>query len=167
MRFASQRTQGSSKGMPEIVSDSVDAYIFRRAGQRVQFLLLQREAHRAFGSTWQSMHAQIQSKETTLAAARRSVKEAIGVDPLMAYSVDYISQIYDHERDVLVFAPAIAFALAPGGEYTLGDGFKAMAWFDSEDAASRLLWRGQREALLQFTRLVRDGGDDLDLYRIG
>ncbi|MGH2550001.1 MAG: NUDIX domain-containing protein [Thermomicrobiales bacterium] len=153
--------------MPEIVTDSVDAYIFRRAGQRVQYLLLQRDAVRTFGSTWQSMHSRIQGKETTLAAARRSVRESIGVDPLMAYSIDYISQIFDHERDVIVFAPAIAFALAPGGDYTLGDGFKAMAWFDAEDAASRLLWAGQREAIRIFSKLVRDGGDDLDLYRIG
>jgi ADP-ribose pyrophosphatase YjhB (NUDIX family) len=153
--------------MPEIVTDSVDAYIFRRAGQRVQYLLLQRDAVRTFGSTWQSMHARLQGKETTLAAARRSVRESIGVDPLMAYSIDYISQIFDHERDVIVFAPAIAFALAPGGEYTLGDGFKAMAWFDAEDAASRLLWAGQREAIRIFSKIVRDGGDDLDLYRIG
>jgi 8-oxo-dGTP pyrophosphatase MutT (NUDIX family) len=158
---------GFAETMPDIVADSVDAYIFRRAGQRVQFLLLQRDAVRAFGGAWQSMHSRIQGKETTLAAARRAIRESIGVDPLMAYSIDYISQVYDHERDVIVFAPAIAFALAPGGEYTLGDGFKAMAWFDADDAAGRLLWAGQREAIRQFAKLVRDGGNDLDLYRIG
>ena len=109
--------------MPEIMTDSVDAYVFRQAGQRVQFLLLQRDSSRSFAGVWQSMHTRLQSRETTLAAARRAIRESIGVDPLTAYSVDYISQVFDHERDVIVFSPSIAFSLAPGGEYTLGDGF--------------------------------------------
>jgi len=153
--------------MPEIITDSVDAYIFRQSGQRVQFLLLQRDNSRSFAGVWQSMHTRLQPRETTLTAARRAVRESIGVDPLTAYSVDYISQVFDHERDVIVFSPSIAFSLAPGGEYTLGDGFKALAWFDAEDAANRMLWAGQREAIRRFADLVGSGGDDLELYRIG
>lgn len=153
--------------MPEIIADSVDAFVFRQSGGRVQFLLLQRDTGRAFAGVWQSMHTRLQSRETTLAAARRTVRESIGVDPLSAYSVDYVGQMFDHERDVILLSPAIAFSLAPGGEYTLGEGYKALAWFDAEDAANRLLWSDQREAIRRFAALVRDGGDDLELYRIG
>jgi hypothetical protein len=153
--------------MPEIVADSVDAFVFRKSGARVQFLLLQRETGRSFAGVWQSMHARIEQRETTLAAARRSIRHSIGVDPLSAYSVDYIGQIFDHERDLIVLSPSIAFSLPPGAEYTLGDGFKALAWFDAEDAANRLLWSDQREAIRRFASLVVEGGDDLELYRIG
>jgi 8-oxo-dGTP pyrophosphatase MutT (NUDIX family) len=153
--------------MPDIVADSVDAFVFRKSGARVQFLLLQRETGRSFAGVWQSMHTRIESRETTLAAARRAIRESIGVDPLSAYSIDYIGQIFDHERDLIVLAPSIAFSLPPGAEYTLGDGYKALAWFDAEDATNRLLWADQREAIRRFAALVADGGDDLELYRIG
>ena len=153
--------------MPEIVADSVDAFVFRKSGSRVQFLLLQRETTRSFAGVWQSMHTRIEQRETTLAAARRSIRSSIGVDPLSAYSIDYVGQIFDHERDLIVLSPTIAFALPPGAEYTLGDGYKALAWFDAEDAASRLLWSDQREAIRRFATLVLEGGDDVELYRIG
>lgn len=153
--------------MPEVVADSVDAFVYRKSGSRVQFLLLQRETGRSFAGVWQSMHTRIQQRETTLAAGRRAIRESIGVDPLSAYSVDYIGQIFDHERDLIVLSPSIAFSLPPGAEYTLGEGFKALAWFDAEDAANRLLWSDQREAIRRFAALALEGGDDLELYRIG
>lgn len=153
--------------MPEIVADSVDAFVFRKSGARVQFLLLQRDTGRSFAGIWQSMHTRIEQRETTLAAARRAIREGIGVDPLSAYSIDYIGQVFDHERDLIVLAPSIAFALPPGAEYTLGDGYKALAWFDADDAANRLLWLDQREAVRRFAALVLEGGDDVELYRIG
>ena len=153
--------------MPEMIADSVDAYIFRTAGQRVQFLLVQRESNRTFGGVWQSMHTRVEQRESTLDAARRAVRDAIGLDPLAAYSVDYIHQFFDHERDLIVFAPSLAFSLALGGEYTLGDGFKALAWFDAEDAANRLIWAGQRSAIRTFTRILAKGGEDIELHRIG
>src|SRR4051794_23610958 len=121
--------------MPEIVADSVDAYIFRSAGREGQYDLVQRGGVLSFCGVGQSMHTRVEQRETTLDAARRSVREAIGLDPLAAYSVDYIHQFFDHERDLIVFAPSLAFSLAPGSEYTLGEGFKALAWFDAEDAA--------------------------------
>ena len=108
--------------MPEIIADSVDAFVFRKSGARVQFLLLQRESGRSFASVWQSMHTRIEQRETPLSAARRAVRDSIGVDPLSAYSIDYIGQIFDHERDLIVLSPSIAFSLPPGAEYTLGDG---------------------------------------------
>ena len=55
----------------------------------------------------------------------------------------------------------------PGGEYTLGDGFKALAWFDAEDASNRLIWAGQRSAIRTFTRILAKGGEDIELHRIG
>ena len=97
--------------MPEIVADSVDAFVFRKSGSRVQFLLLQRETTRSFAGVWQSMHTRIEQRETTLAAARRSIRVSIGVDPLSAYSIDYVGQIFDHERDLIVLSPTIAFAV--------------------------------------------------------
>ncbi len=153
--------------MPEIVADSVDAFVFRKSGARVQFLLLQRASGRSFGGIWQSMHARIEARETTLSAARRTVRESIGVDPLAAYSADYIGQIFDHERDLIVLSPSIALTLPPGAEYTLGEGYEALAWFDAEDAANRLLWMDQRTAIRRFAALALEGGDDLELYRIG
>jgi len=74
--------------MPDVVSDIVDVYVFRRLNARVQFLLLQRRVDVALGQTWQSFHTQIQRNESTLAAARRAVLELSGLNISTVYSAD-------------------------------------------------------------------------------
>ena len=65
--------------MPDIVSDIVDVYVFRRLNARVQFLLLQRKATVPLGNTWQSFHTQIQAHESTVVAAGDSTHSGLRV----------------------------------------------------------------------------------------
>ena len=105
--------------MPGIVSDIVDVYVFRRLNARVQFLLLQRRHDVAMAMTWQGFHAQIEPNENTLDAAKRAVREMVGLNVSAFYSADYVNQFYDDYRDVLVLAPVVAAVIVNSlGGYT-------------------------------------------------
>ena len=52
--------------MPQLVSNMVDAYIFRRVNARLQFLLLLRRPDLPLGNTWLSVHAKILPGETAV-----------------------------------------------------------------------------------------------------
>lgn len=152
--------------MPDIVSDIVDVYVFRRQNARVQFLLLQRKASVALGNTWQSFHTQIQGHETTVGAARRAVRELSGLNVSEAYSADYINEFFDDTRDVVVLAPVLAVNVSPQAPVTLGHELRDCAWWDTNQAVARLPFSGQRWAVRHISELMSAGHDESQLYRL-
>jgi len=152
--------------MPDIVSDIVDVYVFRRMNARVQFLLLQRKANVPLGNTWQSFHTQIQGYESTISAARRAVRELAGLNVSDVYSADYINEFFDDTRDVVVLAPVLAVNVNPQAPVTLGPELKECAWWDVNQAIARLPFAGQRWAVRHINELMGAGHAEAQLYRL-
>src|SRR5680860_1832729 len=152
--------------MPDIVSDIVDVYVFRRLNARVQFLLLQRKASVPLGNTWQSFHTQIQGHESTIGAAPRAVRELAGLNISDVYSADYINEFFDDTRDVVVLAPVLAVNVSPQAPVTLGPELKECAWWDTNQAVARLPFAGQRWAVRHINELMSVGLAESQLYRL-
>lgn len=152
--------------MPEVVSDIVDVYVFRRLNARVQFLLLQRRADVALGHTWQSFHTQIERNESTLTAARRAVLDLSGLQVSAVFSADYVNQFYDDTRDVLVLAPVIAVNVSPQAPVRLGPELRDCAWLDRDEATARLPFTGQRWAVRHIDEIMSIGDRESELYRL-
>jgi len=152
--------------MPEIVSDIVDVYVFRRLNARVQFLLLQRKSNVPLGNTWQSFHTQIQGHESTIGAARRAVQELAGLNIGEVYSADYINEFFDDTRDVVVLAPVLAVNVSPQAPVTLGHELRECAWWDTKQAVGRLPFAGQRWAVRHIDELMSIGHAESQLYRL-
>ncbi len=152
--------------MPDIVSDIVDVYVFRRLNARVQFLLLQRRANVPLGNTWQSFHTQIQGYESTIEAGQRAVRELVGLTVSEVYSADYINEFFDDTRDVVVLAPVLAVNVSPQAPVTLGPELKECAWWDINQAIARLPFAGQRWAVRHINELMSAGLAESQLYRL-
>lgn len=152
--------------MPDIVSDIVDVYVFRRLNARVQFLLLQRKANVPLGNTWQSFHTQVQGHESTIRAARRAVRELAGLNISDVYSADYINEFFDDTRDVVVLAPVLAVNVSPQAPVTLGAELRECAWWDTKQAIARLPFAGQRWAVRHIDELMSVGQAESQLYRL-
>jgi dATP pyrophosphohydrolase len=152
--------------MPDMVSDIVDVYVFRRLSARVQFLLLQRRANVPLGNTWQSFHTQIRQEESTIAAGRRAVRELAGLNVSEVYSADYINEFYDDMRDVVVLAPVLAVNVSPQAPVTLGPEFRDCAWWDTNQAVARLPFAGQRWAVRHIDEIMSIGHAESQLYRL-
>jgi dihydroneopterin triphosphate diphosphatase len=152
--------------VPQIASDIVDAYIFRRSNGRVQFLLLQRNHELPLGGTWQSIHAKIESNESALEAAERAVRGSTGLEIVGAFSADYINQFYDHETDTIILAPVFAFTVASPARPTLSSDYVDSIWCGREEATARLLWTGQRWAVRHIDEVIGMGGEESEFYRV-
>jgi dATP pyrophosphohydrolase len=152
--------------MPQVVSDIVDIYVFRRLNARVQFLLLQRRAAVAMPHTWQAFHSQIGTGESTFDAIRRTVEDLAGLKVSAVYSADYVNQFYDESRDVLVLAPVFAVNVSPQAPVSLGDDFRDCAWFDRDEATSRLPFSGQRWATRHIDEIMSLGEAESEIYRL-
>lgn len=152
--------------MPQVVSDIVDVYVFRRLNARVQFLLLQRKRDVALGQTWQSFHTRIKTEESTIDAAYRAVEELAGLRISAVYSADYVNQFFDDSRDVLVFAPVLAVNVNPQAPVRLDSDLRDCAWLDRDEATVRLPFSGQRWAVRHIDEIMSIGHVESELYRL-
>lgn len=152
--------------MPQVVSDIVDVYVFRRLNARVQFLLLQRKRDVALGQTWQSFHTRLQGNETTIEAAYRAVEELAGLRVSAVYSADYVNQFFDDARDVLVLAPVLAVNVNPQSPVRLDSDLRDCAWLDRDEATIRLPFSGQRWAVRHIDEIMSIGHAESELYRL-
>ncbi len=152
--------------MPSLVSDAVDAYVIRRLNARLQFLLLQRRADAPFGNSWQAIHARVEPTENALAAAERALRESTGLQASIVYSADYVNQVFDHSRDAIVLIPVLAFEIAPHSPIEIGPDFLNYEWCERDEAATRLLWSGQRWSVRHIDDVIGSGGPAAEFYRI-
>lgn len=152
--------------MPQVVSDIVDVYVFRRLNARVQFLLLQRKRDVPHGQTWQSFHTRLQRNETTIDAAFRAVEELAGLQVSAVYSADYVNQFFDDTRDVLVLAPVLAVNVSPQAPVRLDSDLRDCAWLDRDEATVRLPFSGQRWAVRHIDEIMSIGHVESELYRL-
>lgn len=152
--------------MPQVVSDIVDVYVFRRLNARVQFLLLQRKRDVALGQTWQSFHTRLERNETTIEAAYRAVEELAGLRVSAVYSADYVNQFLDDTRDVLVLAPVLAVNVNPQAPVRLDADLRDCAWLDRDEATVRLPFSGQRWAIRHIDEIMSIGHVESELYRL-
>lgn len=152
--------------MPQVVSDIVDVYVFRRLNARIQFLLLQRRPDVALGQTWQSFHTRLERNETTIEAAYRAVEELAGLHVSAVYSADYVNQFFDDTRDVLVLAPVLAVNVNPQAPVRLDQDLRDCAWLDRDEATVRLPFSGQRWAVRHIDEIMSIGHVESELYRL-
>jgi 8-oxo-dGTP pyrophosphatase MutT (NUDIX family) len=152
--------------MPSLVSDAVDGYAIRWVNARLQFLLLQRRADSAFGKSWQALHTRVLPSESAIAAAERALSEMTGLAAKSIYSADYVNQIFDHSRDAIILIPVFAFEVEPHAKVQLGLDFIAYEWCERDEAASRLLWSGQRWSVRHIDDVVGGEASTSEFYRL-
>jgi dATP pyrophosphohydrolase len=152
--------------MPRIVSDLVDTYLFRKINARPQFLVLRRKSDAPGADIWQSIHTRVATGETAIAAARRDIKSATGLEPIRFYTADYIAQFYDHESDSIVLAPTLAAQINPKSKISVAPEYIDYAWCDLEETTSRLVYSAQRWAVRHIYDVIAIGGEESDVYAI-
>ena len=152
--------------MPQVLSDIVDTYVFRRLNARVQFLLLQRRSDVALPHTWQAFHSQVRVGHSTLETIVQTVKNLAGLNVSVAYSADYINQFYDEGRDAIVLAPVFAVNVSPQSPIDLGDDYRDAAWFGRDEATARLPFSGQRWAVRHIDEIMSLGDAESGIYQI-
>lgn len=152
--------------MPRVVSDIVDVYVFRRLNGRVQFLLLQRKPEVSMANTWQAFHSQIKMGDTTLQTVRDVVSEASDLEVDEVYSADYINQFYDEGRDAMVLSPVFAVTVKAQSPVRLSAEYRDAAWFDRDEATTRLPFSGQRWAVRHIDEIMSIGEAERAIYKI-
>jgi dATP pyrophosphohydrolase len=133
--------------MPEIVSEIIDAYVFRIVDTSPEFLLLQRSPESALGGTWQAVHGMIEPGEKAYEAALREIREETGLTPVNFYQLDQVNTFYMAVDDKIHHCPCFAAEVAADAEVTLNEEHTDHVWLATDPAMTRFTWPSHRRAL--------------------
>jgi len=162
---------------PEIRTDVVDVYVFRRRDQGpggasgVEFLQLRRAVQPAAG-TWQPVMGHIEAGEAPAQAAVREVGEEVGLKPGMPgwlglWVLQGVRPYYLASADAVVMSVCFALEVNEEFEPRAGAEHSDHRWVWSSEAERAFLWLSQRAACGEIVReIVPPASAVRDLLRV-
>ncbi|MFQ5807071.1 MAG: NUDIX pyrophosphatase [Phycisphaerae bacterium] len=133
--------------MPEIVSNLVDVYPFRRRDTGAELLLLRRAPGIWLGGTWQAAHGKIEAGEAAPQAALRELHEETGLKPRGFWQLEFVNTFYVAKNDRILMCACFAVEIAADAAVRLSSEHTDFRWEPYERALESFMWPGQCRAL--------------------
>lgn len=130
----------------KISSGLIEAHVFRKKNDELEFLLLKRSENENYGGIWQMVTGSIDENEKASDAALREIKEETGFTPEKLWVVPNVNSFYSPEKDAVIIIPVFA-ALVNNGNVVISPEHSEFKWVDKETAKSLLAWNGQRKSV--------------------
>jgi 8-oxo-dGTP pyrophosphatase MutT (NUDIX family) len=164
---------------PQIRTDIVDVYIFRRwpdealsrAEPHVEFLQLLR-TRGPLKNTWQPVMGHVEASETAVQCALREVREELGLvaEPpgfVGMWALEQVHPFFLPELDAVVMSPRFAVEVSGSWRTMLNGEHRAHRWIPAHQAGRYFMWPGQLAATREITTsLLRPGSLAMEPMRI-
>ena len=131
----------------QIISDLVEAHVFRISDEEMEFLLLKRAGKSVYPGLWQMVTGKIKKDEPAYKAALREIKEETGLTPEKLWVAPNINSFYDHSRDVICNLPVFACRVSAGSKVFISEEHSEFQWIKPEIARDLLAWPGQKKSV--------------------
>lgn len=125
----------------------VTVLIVRPRGNKHQLLMARRAEHSYMGGTWHVISGGIECNEAAWQAALREMHEETSLAAEELYCLDTVTTFYRPGNDSLNIAPMFCAIVNEDAVVTLNSEHTAFEWIDVDEADSRLMWPGDRQAL--------------------
>ncbi len=131
----------------KIISNMIEAHIFFKKKNGIEFLLLKRAEKEIYGGLWQMVTGKVRKGEKAYRAALREIKEETGLNPKRFWVTPNVNQFYSHEKNFISLLPVFAAEVEPGSDVTLCKEHCEFGWYNPSDAKRLLAWPGQRRSV--------------------
>jgi dATP pyrophosphohydrolase len=131
----------------KIISDMIEAHVFRETLDGLEFLLLKRAENEIYPGLWQMVTGKVEGKETAYQAAIREIMEETGLKPERLWVVPNVNTFYSHELNVISLLPVFAAKVKGIEEVKICEEHTEYSWYNPEKAKSLLAWEGQRHSV--------------------
>lgn len=131
----------------EVVSNLIEAHIFRENGDDLEFLLLKRSANVIYPGIWQMVTGSVDKNEKAFETALREIKEETSLKPEKFWVVPQVNSFYLPDADYVCLVPVFAALVKSGSEAAISNEHDEFKWVSRNEAKKLLAWKGQREAL--------------------
>ena len=130
----------------KIISNLIEAHIFRTAKDELEFLLLKRSANQIYPCIWQMVSGKIKNGENAIETVLREIKEETGLLPKQLWAAPKINSFYDSKDDNINIIPVFA-ALVDDNPIKLSSEHSEFKWVKLKKTRKLLAWPGQRESV--------------------
>jgi dihydroneopterin triphosphate diphosphatase len=141
--------------LPKIISGIVEVFIYRKAGNEFEFLLLKRNDDEVYPGIWSVAGGRVNENEKAFEAAKREMTEETGLTAKNFYVVEKVNTFYEMRNDVINLVP-LFLAEANEGEVKLSGEHIDFKWMNYEDAYIKLHWIGWKNNLKMINEILHD-----------
>jgi len=130
-----------------IISNLIEAHIFRIKNGELEFLLLKRSPEQYYPNLWQMVSGKIKENETAYQSAIREIKEETGLTPEKFWVAPTVNSFYSPDKDYICILPVFAARVNNECEIILSKEHTEYKWVNPEEAKQLLAWDGQRKSV--------------------
>ena len=128
-----------------IISNLIEAHIFRERNGKLEFLLLKRSPEQYYPNIWQMVSGKIKKNETAFNTALREIKEETNLTPEKFWVAPTVNSFYVPDKDYICLLPVFAAKVKYDCEVILSKEHVEYKWLSPEEAKNLLAWDGQRK----------------------
>lgn len=152
---------------PEIKTDIVDVYVFRRAEAGVDLLQLRR-TRQPYAGSWQPVMGHVEAGERAEEAALRELAEETGARSFVGFWVlDRVRPYYIASQHAVMLGPRFACEVDGGWTPRLNDEHDAWRWVPLAEVDTAFMWPSQRASIRDMEEaILRPGSSCRDALRV-
>ncbi len=130
-----------------IVSNMIEAHIFREINDDIEFLLLKRSEKEIYPGLWQMVTGKVEAGENAYQAAIREINEETGLNAERIWVVPNVDTFYSHELNEISLLPVFAAKVNGTEKIKISDEHTESCWYKPEETKKLLAWEGQRHSV--------------------
>lgn len=131
----------------KIISNLIEAHIFRKMNDSIEFLLLKRAPDQYYPDIWQMVSGKIEPDEKAFETSLREIKEETGLTPSNQWVVPNINSFYTSENDSITLVPVFAAKVKNDDKVLISNEHSEFGWFNPEETKKKLAWAGQHRSV--------------------
>jgi dATP pyrophosphohydrolase len=135
------------KKMTKIITNLIEAHVFRKTKNGIEFLLLKRSETEIYPGFWQMVSGKIRKNEKAYKTALREIKEETGLNPKKFWVAPNVNSFYYPEKDYISLLPVFAALVDSKSKVKLSDEHTEYKWVNPAKAKRMLAWAGQRQSV--------------------
>ena len=141
--------------MPDIVSNLIELYAYKRVNDEPKYLLLKRADNVVFPHIWQMVSGTIEGDEKAYETALRELYEETGIKSDSLYKIPKVSVFYYIEKDTINLVP-IFLVKCMTDTIVLSEEHAEYGWFDFPEALEKLHWNTWKENITFINDIIKD-----------
>jgi len=131
----------------KIISNLIEAHIFRESESGIEFLLLKRAKDQIYPAVWQMVSGKIKENEKAFETSLRELREETNLTPLKMWIAPKVNSFYSSQSDSICLIPVFAVQVKKDSKVIISDEHSEYKWVTSDEANGLLAWDGQRKAV--------------------
>ncbi len=131
----------------KIISNLVEAHIFREHNDEIEFLLLKRAPYQYYPNLWQMVSGKIKEEEKAFETALREIREETGLIPEKIWIAPNINSFYSPDEEYISLIPVFAAKVNYNCIVKISSEHSEFKWLKPDEARSLLAWEGQRKSV--------------------